>query len=1524
MVDIFKNEGIEPPKDIFKEQGIRSPSVGERISSALNPVPLLIAPKEAQDDAKQQEELYNQLAESRFSPDQLQEMEDQGPIGFIEAYDFLDFNQVLPGGGFSQAADSFGLLGIAKKMEAGEELDDSETQKMNEYIDKEVTMHKRGLSVGGGIAYYGSQMPAFMVEFALSGGVGKPAQKLAEKSVSKFAQKTILKKTAGISANVAARTIAMPTMYTPTYAERRMNDYMAVTDKGDVILRESKESPAKSAMMALGYTTAEVASEMAGAAIGKYLVKPITGTAKKALKTPMTIAANKLPVKVKQSIYKAVKEVRPNAKISQIFSAGGWNGVIEELGEERLADILREGLNLATDEEMTFQDYLEAITPSTDQLLIEAGIISIAGGARSVSSIAVNILEDKIGSKAKAQELVDNMSIAEQEQFIDDNLKVDNSPAVNAIRPVEQIKQLTALLNETRKTITPPVKKPLIKMIKEMGGVQVGSRFDDELRAMDINPKSHPGLFRKEGGLSEIDNLPANEFVERFGVTPIEDGAGNVDQSYLLEQIRKENFGEVLGATDISTNPVIQQLDELGLDINEVTAEQLHDELSNIEFTTENVKFRAALMNERLTQSEVDRIIAEQEDFANVDDAVESFIERKAILNEEISPIQQQEDIPFIDAFEEAGPIAQAQQKAAPEEVEINENESGWARAYRDWLNILQPIEDLTDDAKAKGTKILDSENPFLLSRNYAGVVGNIRQNLRVNTVALNKETGTFEATGKSLKSIMEDFDNSVMQTEPDIDQREADFGDYLIARRTIEDLVEREDVQVSDKDKIKSSETMQRLALKYGDDFVWFDEFAQEMYDYQRRILHLLVDSDVMSQKQYDEIVKANPNYIPFHRVLEQEELQGSINSKGVFTDAAARKVIKRIYGSDKDIKNTINSVIANTAKIVDISWRNRTAKAVADLAPIMPEYVQKSKTPMKKVVVEEDGKPTETFRPSGQQPKGTIVVYRDGKQEFYKVSKPLLEAMESMSDFEQSMSLMAMHEWLLHKPARLVRAGATLVPEFWVRNGIRDQFVALLQAGTHPIQFFKGLQAVVINGLGGNSKLYNEWEASGGSFNSYMDLDDKGIQKAYKELFRPDGKFYRYTKNPINLLADISMGIEQATRIGVYQKMRKKGMSGLEAALQAREATLDFARGGKASKKINRAVPFFNAGMQATDKMIRTFRENPKGVMMYGLGSITMPQILLTGYYLYAAPEEERQDYLEIPQWQKDIFWVFKAGDTWLRIPKPFSYGYLFGSTIERFMIWSYDGEKPEVRDGWWDLVRGIGGAFSPVYDLGSVIPPLPKLAIETITNHNFFMGRNIYPEWMERFVPEERKNKFTSETSQLIGDAFNVSPAALDNAFRGIFATSSRYGLLAGDKIINSVKEWNGEDLAEKPFTKADTPFIWGFAVREPTGMGTQSGAAWFRNWEDVSQVQNTFKNKQGEERQEFREKNQNKINAYNAMKGINKSIRSSNKRANAIWDDTTMSSKDKLEALSDIGDEFLEKARRGNELYKENVK
>lgn len=128
-------------------------------------------------------------------------------------------------------------------------------------------------------------------------------------------------------------------------------------------------------------------------------------------------------------------------------------------------------------------------------------------------------------------------------------------------------------------------KRPVLNLIKEKGGVKIGSPLDQELRHMGVTPKSAPGVFRKDSGLTAVDNLVARE--EGILARMQTDQNGYADPNEILAAIRDEMAGAPLRAEDElaeeAARDVLQQnvehwLDSIGLPSN-ATARQVREYL---------------------------------------------------------------------------------------------------------------------------------------------------------------------------------------------------------------------------------------------------------------------------------------------------------------------------------------------------------------------------------------------------------------------------------------------------------------------------------------------------------------------------------------------------------------------------------------------------------------------------------------------------------------------------------------------------------------------------------------------------------------------------------------------------------------------------------------------------------------------------------------------------------------------------------------------------------------------------------
>jgi hypothetical protein len=484
----------------------------------------------------------------------------------------------------------------------------------------------------------------------------------------------------------------------------------------------------------------------------------------------------------------------------------------------------------------------------------------------------------------------------------------------------------------------------------------------------------------------------------------------------------------------------------------------------------------------------------------------------------------------------------------------------------------------------------------------------------------------------------------------------------------------------------------------------------------------------------------------------------------------------------------------------------------------PVTSETIERTVKEAEQILISEEPVESTIFRPSQFMPKGRVIEYfQEGKRKYIEVTKNLYDAMTGMN--EASLGLLTK---IMATPANLLRSGATLTPEFIVRNPIRDQWTAMMNTQVGFIPFLDTARAVA--DVVGKSEVYEDWLRSGGSHSGFVELSRPQLQKAVKELTRPSSWKLLTKLNIVSDLRYLSQLFEQATRVGVYKKAVRAGQTGIEAGYTSREGTTDFARRGSKTKDINAMVAFFNAGVQGLDRSIRAAKADPVGFTIKGLATLTVPSLLL---YLRNRKED---DWEEIPRWQRDLFWCFKVGDTWYRIPKPFLYGQIFGSVPER--VAEYIDKKDPA--AFKELAASLYDSLSPVSGdpAGGLLPTAVRPIIENETNWNFFRDRPVVGESRQDLLPPYQHNRYTTETAKELGKFFNYSPAKIENLVQGWFGGSGQYALQGGDMLLNAIREAKGEPSpGKRPAELADVPLAKGFAVRPPESGQAESIRAFY---------------------------------------------------------------------------------------------
>jgi len=828
-----------------------------------------------------------------------------------------------------------------------------------------------------------------------------------------------------------------------------------------------------------------------------------------------------------------------------------------------------------------------------------------------------------------------------------------------------------------------------------------------------------------------------------------------------------------------------------------------------------------------------------------------------------------------------------------PESVSKALEPQGRESIYQKGINRYQSIENVAKKAKELGIEVKPGEDPGISADRALSSVNQAKNILREGTYRITKE-GNIEKTGEGLKPILDQFEKKIKTGEQDL-------KDYLIARRTIEDLqrpkMEGSTENIATPEQVKSAqEKIVELQNKYGD-LKTFNDTAERLYDYQKRVLESLVNSGLISQDRFLNILNKNPNYIPFERILPEEPISGISTNKKF---SGTQSPVKKIKGSDLEIQDPIESIIKNTYKITDAASRNKVFQDIYKLKDVEELGIKPVKPDMKaiKVTEAETGDEALTiFRPSQFTPKGNIVEgFIDGKRKYLEVPENLKAAMTGLN--EQSSGLLVK---MLSQPASWLRVGATITPEFMLRNPIRDQWTAFMQTQVGYKPFFDAIGSLA--DITKKTEAYNDWIRSGGSYSGFVELSRPALAQMVKEL--NDKPSLLKNLNIVNTLQDLSQLMEQATRVGVYKAAIKKGMTAVEAARESRESTINFARRGSSTRDLNAAIAFFNAGLQGIDKSLRTLAKDPQGLAMKAAASITLPSVLL---YMINRNEE---DYQEIPRWQRDLFWTFKVGENWWRVPKPFLYGQFFGSLPERFLEY-LDTNNPKAFKG---IEDSLYNSLSPVAGdpLSGLLPTAIKPLIENQTNWSFFRERPIVPESKKRLAPSEQYSKYDTETSKLLGSIFNVSPSKIENLVQGYFGGSGRYVMQSGEVLINEIKKAKGEDIiGKKPTELSDIPLVKGFAIRKPTGSGAESIRNFYDKRNEIMTAKATYESfkKSGdiEKAKAFKDRNPEILKAK-AYESVYDKVKAIDKRIDNINESKTLSNEVKKTEVDKLEDNKL---------------
>jgi hypothetical protein len=289
-------------------------------------------------------------------------------------------------------------------------------------------------------------------------------------------------------------------------------------------------------------------------------------------------------------------------------------------------------------------------------------------------------------------------------------------------------------------------------------------------------------------------------------------------------------------------------------------------------------------------------------------------------------------------------------------------------------------------------------------------------------------------------------------------------------------------------------------------------------------------------------------------------------------------------------------------------------------------------------------------------------------------------------------------------------------------------------------------------------------------------------------------------------NVMGYLNETSEIMTRLAIRHRAIKNGASPEEATIIARNY-LDFTQGGRLAKGADAALPYLNAGIQATRAMGRAAVTNPK------LFSVKVAQVGGLATMLYLANRLINEDaWEEIPDRDKVNNWI---------ITTPYSY---FDKTGTKRYIY-FKIAKDQGQRVFSAIFEGIAAKsvgdevntdqismavkdfipFSPTN-----LPPTVDAILSYSANKDFWFNEDIWrgPE----VRPEEEYTRYTPEVYKKIGAATGLSPERLKNSLQQLFTYGNIWTSLVGGGtklLLNDLDDKSKDMVTQEAILKQ--PFV-----------------------------------------------------------------------------------------------------------------
>lgn len=711
-------------------------------------------------------------------------------------------------------------------------------------------------------------------------------------------------------------------------------------------------------------------------------------------------------------------------------------------------------------------------------------------------------------------------------------------------------------------------------------------------------------------------------------------------------------------------------------------------------------------------------------------------------------------------------------------------------------------------------------------------------------------------------------------------------FNEYLTVLHGIEWIENGKRVFADDR--MNNRQWMASRALELENEYPKFKEAAKRVFEFTDLFTRTYgLGTGLISKDRYLAMKKLYQRYVPFFRAGFKNRGNSLAKAKG-----SGRQIVMPV-DNIMDMVNKMVSTATRNSTLLEIRKASTELGADATFLERIPDPKIPKKIDIKdlkqEIFVSADGMAmsadamdilddvlseiddvyTQFELGKANQKKGEICILVDGKPEFWKVNDELL--LDSISNMSPGHLGAVLGTY--GKITKFMTANITGNNIIWsafsnLPRDIQTMFNYSKQT-KNPAKLFSGIASAYLNSVKeANGKevspLYREYLAMGGGNTGVWQGSEKYAADIRKSLnstgLNRKGNADHFYKHPVSsffgAISVLSDTIEQGPRFAIYSLCRQQGMTQQEAFHEATDITVNFRRHGTNSKAANAVIPFFNAGIQSTDKTIRYFTgEDLKGtkytakqrgkIIFQRWAFLAVTSMIMTAieYALNHKSKDDKENYNQLSNHVKNSNFLIPLGKgKYFALTKSHELG-IPSSAMERILELTQDDQDhafddfaayatsnflPSIvsdlaempfnvaSDGLYDASKdALTGAISStgIFGVGAAI-----------NANKDYLGSPIVSSSLEGKVPKQQYTARTSQAAYLMGQFLNLSPQQIDyfgkNVLGGFWTYQTALFPVNDGKGVKGKRDWTlgvkntynkdniySQDLANWMYDKAD---------------------------------------------------------------------------------------------------------------------